>query len=188
MVPENNADLIVRAFERVRTSRILAIAGDANYRSAFVDRLKQTRDGRVRFIGHIGSADDVRELHCNAYAYVHGHSLGGTNPSLLTALGCGNCVLALNTRFNEEVMQDYGILFERDATDLARKLQHIEDHPEQAAEYRLWAPERIREAYTWEKITEQYEELFLELVTGEDPTQVHSSLKPEIPSPEQTSP
>jgi glycosyltransferase involved in cell wall biosynthesis len=186
MVPENNADLIVRAFERMRTSRTLAIAGDANYRSAFVDRLKQTRDARVRFIGHIGNPDHVKELHCNAYAYVHGHSLGGTNPSLLTALGSGNCVLALNTPFNAEVMQDYGILFEKDTGDLATKLQHIEDHPEQAAEYRLAAPDRIREAYTWEKITDQYEELFLQLDAGEDPTRVHSSLNRERASRAQT--
>jgi glycosyltransferase involved in cell wall biosynthesis len=169
MVPENNADLIVRAFERLRTSRVLAIAGDANYRSAFVNHLKQTTDRRVRFIGHIGNPDHVKELHCNAYAYVHGHSLGGTNPSLLTALGSGNCVLALNTAFNAEVLQHYGILFERDPLDLAAKLQHIEDHPEVAAQYRIRAPQRIREAYTWDKITDQYEQLFLQMAAGRDP-------------------
>ena len=180
LVPENSADLIVRAFEKVRTTRVLAIAGNANYRSSFVDRLKQTKDERVRFLGHVGNADDVKELHCNAYAYIHGHSLGGTNPALLKALGCGNCVLALHTPFNVEVLQDYGILFERDPLDLAAKLQHIEDHPEVAVQYRRRAPERIREAYTWDKITDQYEELFLQLVAGEDPSRVHSSL---IPAP-----
>ena len=182
MVPENNADLIVRAFERLRTSRVLAIAGDANYRSAFVNRLKKTNDQRVRFIGHIGNPDHVKELHCNAYAYVHGHSLGGTNPSLLTALGSGNCVLALNTPFNAEVLQDYGILFESNPLDLAAKLQHIEDHPDVAARYRTRAPLRIREAYTWEKITDQYEELFVQLASGEDPTRVHSSLSQPVPA------
>ena len=180
LVPENNADLIAQAFGRVRTSRQLVIAGNANYRSTFVDRLKETKDPRVRFLGHVGDADHVKELHCNAYAYVHGHSLGGTNPALLKALGYGNCVLALNTRFNAEVLQDYGVLFERDPIDLARKLQQIEDHPEQAAGYRLRAPERIREAYTWEKITDQYEELFVQLASGEDPTRVHSSLNQSV--------
>jgi glycosyltransferase involved in cell wall biosynthesis len=176
LVPENNADLIVRAFEQVRTTRLLAIAGSANYRSEFVERLKQTSSQQVRFLGHVSNTEHVKELHCNAYGYIHGHSLGGTNPALLKALGYGNCVLALNTAFNLEVIQDYGILFERDSVDLTRKLQRIEDHPEQAAEYRLRAPARVREAYTWEKITDQYEELFLELSSGEDPTQVHSSL------------
>jgi glycosyltransferase involved in cell wall biosynthesis len=176
LVPENNADLIVRAFERVRTSRVLAIAGHENYRSPFVDRLRQTTDRRIRFIGHVGSAEHVKELHCNAYAYIHGHSLGGTNPALLTALGCGNCVLALRTPFNMEVLQNYGILFDRDPSDLAAKLQHVEDHPGVAAQYRGCAPERIREAYTWDRITDQYEELFLQLAAGQDPNRVHSSL------------
>jgi len=53
----------------------------------------------------------------------------------------------------------------------------LESHPEIAAEYRRRAPERIREAYTWEKITEQYEELFLQLAAGEDPRRVHSSVR-----------
>jgi glycosyltransferase involved in cell wall biosynthesis len=176
LVPENSADLIVRAFEQVRTSRVLAIAGSANYRSEFVDQLKRANNKRLRFLGHVGNPDHVKELHCNAFGYIHGHSLGGTNPALLKGLGCSNCVLALNTAFNREVLQDFGILFERDPIDLARKLQHLEDHPERAAEYRLRAPHRILETYTWEKITDQYEELFAELASGADPTRVHSSL------------
>ena len=176
MVPENNADLIVKAFEQTRTRRILAIAGGVNYKSEFVERLKQTRDPRVRFLGHIGDSDHVKELHCNAYAYVHGHSMGGTNPSLLKALGCGNCVLALRTPFNEEVIHDYGIFFERDDGDLAAKLQALDENPRMAEEYRRRAPERIRQAYTWERITDQYEELFLQLCAGEDPTLCHSTV------------
>jgi glycosyltransferase involved in cell wall biosynthesis len=178
LVPENSADLIIRGFEKVRTPRLLAIAGNANYRSAFVDRLKRTTDARVRFLGHVGNVDEVSELHCNAYGYIHGHSLGGTNPALLKALGCGNCVLALHTPFNAEVLQDYGILFERDPIDLAAKIQYVEDYPEIAAEYRSRARDRILEAYTWDKITDQYEELFLQLAMGQDPTRVHSSLIP----------
>jgi glycosyltransferase involved in cell wall biosynthesis len=176
LVPENNADLIIKAFERLHTDRVLAIAGTANYKSKFIERLKQTKDPRVRFLGHVADPEHMKELHCNTFAYVHGHSLGGVNPALLKALGCGNCVLALNTPFNVEPLQNYGILFEDDVDDLAQKLQHIEDHPEIAAEYRRRAPERIREAYNWEAITDQYEEFFLRLVAGEDPTRTHSSV------------
>ena len=176
MVPENNADLIVKAFEQSRSRRTLAIAGGVNYKSEFVERLKQTRDPRVRFLGHVGDPEHVKELHCNAYAYVHGHSMGGTNPSLLKALGCGNCVLALRTAFNEEVLGDYGIFFERDAGDLAAKIDALDENPQMADEYRRRAPERIREAYTWEKITDQYEELFLQLVAGKNPMECHSTV------------
>lgn len=176
LVPENSPDLIVDGFERARSTRLLAIAGSANYRSAFVDRLKQRNSPRVRFLGQVSDPEHIRELHCNAFAYLHGHSLGGTNPALLKALGFGNCVLALDTPFNREVLDEYGILFERDAQDLARKLQDLEDHPERAAQYGLRAPERIREAYTWESVTDQYEELFMQLASGQDPMKLHSSL------------
>lgn len=177
LVPENNADLIVKGFEQTRSQRVLAIAGNANYRSEFVERLKQTKDPRVRFLGHVGNIDHVKELHCNAYAYIHGHSLGGTNPALLKALGCGNCVLALNTPFNSEVLlPDSGLLFGEDPGDLAAKIEYIEDNPGVAETFRLRAQQRIREAYTWEHITDQHEELFLQLAAGQNPTLIHSSV------------
>jgi glycosyltransferase involved in cell wall biosynthesis len=170
LVPENNADLILTAFNRVRTDRLLVIAGEANYRSPFAEQLWKTKDPRVRFLGHVADVDHVKELHCNAYAYIHGHSAGGTNPSLLKALGCGNCILALNTPSNVEVLADYGILFERDENDLAVKMQFLEDHSEVADEYRRDAPKRVREKYDWETITDQYEEFFRRLAAGDDPT------------------
>jgi glycosyltransferase involved in cell wall biosynthesis len=176
LVPENNADLIVDAFMRMKTNKVLAIAGNANYKSDFVEALKRNAGPQVKFLGHIGRFDHVKELHCNCYAYVHGHMMGGTNPALVKALGYGNMVLALNTLFNQEVVKDYGILFDKNVDDLRDRLQFIEDRPEVAAGYRRRAPDRIREAYTWEHITDQYEELFLQLAAGDDPTRTHSTV------------
>jgi len=165
LVPENNADMIVEAFNGLKSDRILAIAGDANYKSDWVDKLKASAGPRVKFLGHVGDAGHVKELHCNCFAYLHGHSVGGTNPSLLKALGYGNCVVALDVAFNREVMQDaagemYGAMF-KDAKDLRQQLQRLEEHPEEAAALRTKAPERIRRAYTWEQVTDAYEKLFL---------------------------
>jgi hypothetical protein len=67
-VPENNADLFTKGFERLGGNKILAIAGDANYESSFVYSLKQARNPWVRFLGHVGSSDDVKELHCKRLA------------------------------------------------------------------------------------------------------------------------
>ncbi len=175
LVPENNAEMIVDGFQKTNSPRMLAIAGDANYKSRFVDELKRKAGDRIRFLGHVDNADHVKELHCNSYAYIHGHMMGGTNPALLKALGYGNCVLAHENPFNAEVLGNYGMLF-RDAADLAAKINKIENQPEVAAEYRRLAPERILARYSWEHITDQYEELFYQLAAGEDPTQVHSSV------------
>lgn len=175
LVPENNAAMIVEGFKRSSSRRTLAIAGDANYRSNFIDDLRKNADERVRFLGHIDSIEHIKELHCNCHAYIHGHMMGGTNPALLKALGFGNCILAHENPFNAEVLDGHGLLF-RDAMDLASKIQLIEDQPELAQSYRHSAPERIRTFYNWDRIVGQYEELFYMLASGEDPTQVHSSI------------
>ena len=164
LIPDNNADLAVQAFSKVKTDMLLAIVGDANYKSTFVAELHKTRDERVRFLGHVGNRHHVKELYCNAYAYIHGHEFGGTNPALLTALGCGTCVLALDTPFNREVLAgDYGLLFRKDPDHLRQQIQFVLDHPDVRNQYALRAPDRIREAYTWERITDQYEDLFRQM-------------------------
>jgi glycosyltransferase involved in cell wall biosynthesis len=171
LVPENNPDLIVEAFTRTDSRRKLVVAGGANYRSPWVERLRATADPRVIFLDHIGNRDHIKELHCNCYAYVHGHSLGGTNPSLLKALGCGNCVLALDTPFNREVLTGrdgtvYGMFFPRSVDGAAAVLAAIDRDGTLAAHYRRLAPDRIREAYTHEHITDEYERLFTCVVAG----------------------
>jgi glycosyltransferase involved in cell wall biosynthesis len=175
LVPENNAALIVEGFGKAQTGRVLAIAGDANYKSPFVRDLKAHSGERVRFLGHVDNIDHVKELHCNAYAYIHGHMMGGTNPSLVKAMGYGNCILAHANPFNEEVLEGHGLLF-HDADDLAAQIHLVESQPELAESYRRRAPERIRAVYNWDRITDQYEELFYQLAAGEDPTRVHSSV------------
>lgn len=176
MIPENNADLIIEGFNRVKTDKALAIAGGDNHDSEFMREVKRMAGPRVKFLGHIDDPDHVKELHCSCYAYIHGHTMGGTNPALVKSLAYGNMVLAIHNPFNQEVVQDYGILFEKSVDDLATRIQYIEDHPDVAAEYRRRASDRVREAYTWDHITDQYEEFFLQMVAGDDPTRTHSTV------------
>jgi len=165
LVPENNTDLIIEAFSRIKTNRILVIAGDANYGDSWTKMNKEKAGPRVRFLGHVSDREHMKELHRNCYAYIHGHSLGGTNPALLKALGLGNCILALDAPYNIEVLTGddgtmYGIPFKRDVDDLKMKIEKIDGDPDRAAALRKIAPNRITEAYTWEKISEQYNALF----------------------------
>jgi glycosyltransferase involved in cell wall biosynthesis len=168
LVPENNADKIINAYKRIMTERPLVIAGSANYSSPWLDRVRAEARDRVRLIGHVGNPRDVIELHCNCYAYIHGHTVGGTNPSLVKALGCGNCIAAFASPFNREVLTGrdavlHGELF-ADEDELACILQRFEDQPELVESYRARAQNRVREAYTWEQITDGYEAVFHEVV------------------------
>ena len=165
LIPENHADLIILGFNESGTAKKLVIAGGANYDSPFHRRLNEIATDKVIFTGHIHDQSVIKELHCNCFAYVHGHSVGGTNPSLLKAMGYGNCILALDTVFNREVLADAGRLFSRDASALAALMYEVEGNHELVAELRRRGPERIRTEYTWEKVSDQYDTLFREVAT-----------------------
>jgi glycosyltransferase involved in cell wall biosynthesis len=163
LIPENHADVIARAFLRTDSSKRLLIAGGANYDSPFHRELRSLAGERIILAGHIDDQEVIKELHCNCFVYVHGHSVGGTNPSLLKAMGYGNCILALDTVFNREVLEDGGVFFPRDEAVLAQEMRALEADPQRVAELRRMGPERIRKNYTWEKIARQYDELFQEV-------------------------
>src|SRR4029078_12733640 len=133
------------AFLESGSNRKLVIAGGANYDSPFHQKLRSLAGGKIILTGRIDDQDVIKELHCNCFAYLHGHSVGGTNPSLLKAMGYGNCILALDTVFNREVLADGGIFFPRDVDTLAKEIRSIESDPERVAKLRSMGPERIRE-------------------------------------------
>lgn len=159
--PENNADITVKAFEQVKTDKKLAIAGGANYKSKFIEELRETKDPRIVFLGPVYKPGHIKELHCSCYAYVHGNEVGGTNPSLLKALGYGNCILYLDAghRFNTEVVGEAGIPYPKDVEGLRACLQDAVDHPDKVARFRELGPKRILEMYTWDQVADRYEEI-----------------------------
>jgi len=155
--PENNAHLVIDAYERVRTGMPLVIVGGAPYAAEYIARLKSTKDPRIRFTGFV-FGEDYRALQQNAFCYVHATEVGGTHPALIEAMGAGNCALTLDTPENLEVLGEAGIVY-RSADDLVRQLQRIIDAPEKISEYRRRAMARVMQYYNWEHITDQYEEL-----------------------------
>ena len=167
--PENNADLTIRAFAQVATDKKLVIAGGANYRSAYVRRLTRTADPRVVLLGPVYAAGHIRELHCGAFAYIHGNEVGGTNPALLKALGYGSCVLALDVPYNAEVVGDAALLYQKDQRDLAAKLELVLKDRGLVVRLRQRARARVAEAYRWDDVVTGYERLLLSVLTpGED--------------------
>lgn len=125
--------------------------------------MKEIANDRVIFTGHIHDQSVIKELHCNCFAYVHGHSVGGTNPSLLKAMGYGNLVLALDTVFNREVLADAGLLFPKEAHALAALMLKVEGDAGLVSDLRQRAPRRIRAEYSWDKVSDQYDQLFREV-------------------------
>lgn len=166
LIPENHADLIIEGFMASGSKRKLVVAGGANYDSPFHRRLRELATQQVIFTGHIHDQTVIKELHCNCFAYIHGHSVGGTNPSLLKALGYSNCIAALDTVFNREVLDDAGAFFSRDPKSLAEVIRKLEGDPAFVAELRRRGPRRIEAKYTWSRIARQYDELFREVAAS----------------------
>ncbi len=156
--PENNAHLVIEAFEKVETEMKLLIVGDAPYARDYVRRLKRTRDPRILFAGFV-YGEAYRRLQQNAYCYVHATEVGGTHPALVEAMGFGNCVLVLDTPENREVAGDVALYY-RTAEELRERLREVLAHPERVALLRARAMERVQERYNWDRITDQYEALF----------------------------
>jgi glycosyltransferase involved in cell wall biosynthesis len=166
LIPDNNASLIMQGFKQSGTKRKLVIVGDVPYKDVYADALKQSKDLRIVFTGYVRDAEMLSELYCNSYAYIHGHEFGGTNPTLLKALACGCCILALDTLFNREVLdyEEYGIFFQKYPKEIARLIDRVDHDKSLVDVFRSKARKRITERYTWERITDQYEELFKNMI------------------------
>ncbi len=163
--PENNAHLVVQAFEKLSVAMPLLIVGDAPYAKEYIDRVKSTRDPRVRFPGAIYGAG-YRELQSNAYVYIHATEVGGTHPALIEGMGAGNCVIVYDTPENREVVGDCGMFFQ-DAESLARQIQATVSDPALVAHYREKAWARAKALYSWDAVTDAYEKLFRDLAFSE---------------------
>lgn len=162
--PENNPLLVRESFEQVETPLKLALVGDAPYAREYIARVKDTRDPRVVLPGAIyGPGYRVLQSHC--FAYVHATEVGGTHPALIEAMGRGALILYLRTPENEEVAGGVGVGFT--ATELPGKMREVLAMPEAAREQlRQAAMERVRQRYSWDVVTDQYEALFRELCPG----------------------
>ncbi len=161
--PENNAHVVVRAFERVRSARRLVVVGDAPYAGAYIREVRSTGDGRILFPGAV-YGEGYRELMAHAFCYVHATEVGGSHPALIEAMGQGSLIVANGTPENEEVLGGAGLLYRRnDDEDLARRLQSVEDTPEEFASLRQQAQERARTDYAWDGVVDAYERLLASL-------------------------
>jgi glycosyltransferase involved in cell wall biosynthesis len=163
--PENNTDLVIRAFAGVRTDKKLVIVGGVNYASEYVRKLRSTTDRRVMFLGPVYEPGHLDALYMHSYAYVHGHEVGGTNPALLGAMAAGCCVLAVDVPFNREVLGDAGFMWEKATEALKSQIEHVLVHPEAAKHARERAVQRVTTLYSWEATVEAHEAYFRELAT-----------------------
>lgn len=164
--PENRADLVVRAFARVKTDLRLVIVGDTPFESEYKVQLREVaaRDPRVLMTGFL-YGEPCRELQANSFCYVHAAEVGGTSPALLESMALGAAIIASDTPQNVEVAGDAGWTFETGSEEtLADRLQYAVDNPDEAHRRGATARERVESTYSWDKITGAYEDTLIATV------------------------
>jgi glycosyltransferase involved in cell wall biosynthesis len=161
--PENNVDLIIRGYVRSAARLPLVVVGSAPYAAEYVSGIERlAADPRVRLLGPVWDQDLLDRLYHHCASYLHGHSVGGTNPSLLRAMGAAAPVIGLDVVFTREVLDDTGRYFanEQDVGDIVLA---TEQDPQGARKRGLRGQERAAEMYKWDDVTTAYETLCWDL-------------------------
>ncbi|CAD0138569.1 glycosyltransferase family 1 protein [Streptococcus thermophilus] len=162
-VPENNYETAIREFMKSSTERDLVII--CNHEgSAYFDELRQItgfdKDKRVKFVGTVYDQDLLKYIRNQAFAYIHGHEVGGTNPGLLEALAQTDLNLIFNVDFNHQVAQGTALYWNKEYGNLSKLIDSV-DGQVSFENLGSAAKANMKENYTWEKIVGEYEELFL---------------------------
>lgn len=166
LVPDNNADLIIGGFLKSESKRTLVVVGDVPFADDWANRLKNIQDPRLLFTGYVTDPIELAALYSHCYAYFHGHEFGGTNPAMLKALGYGCAILALDTPFNQEMLQNgkHGWFFEKKTESVCQVVEESEAEPQKMEELRQTARSGLTLKYNWDAVTDQYLEVFRRLV------------------------
>jgi glycosyltransferase involved in cell wall biosynthesis len=163
--PENHVDMIVSGYCASNATDPLVVVGTAPYADEYRRRVEQDADSRVQFLGAVWDQTLLDELYANALTYQHGHSVGGTNPSLLRAIGAGAATDAFSVSFNRDVLGDAGRYWSN-----AGEVTALIESAEADRDATLLRGERCRgraSSYRWDDVAADYEKLCVRLAARE---------------------
>jgi len=163
-VPENNYETMIKEFIKSDTKKDLVIITNVQ-KNKFYRKLQEEtnfeNDKRIKFVGTVYNSSMLKKIREDAYCYLHGHEVGGTNPSLLEALSTTKLNLLLGVGFNKEVGKDAALYWVKDDGNLSLLINKVDKFSNEEIEnYSKLAKDRINKDYTWEKIVKQYEDIF----------------------------
>lgn len=164
-VPENNFETMIKEFMKSNENKDLVIITNLE-KNKFFNQLKAEtnfdEDPHIKFVGTVYDADLLKYIREHAFGYLHGHSVGGTNPSLLEALGSTKLNLLLNVGFNKEVAENGAFYWNKNRDSLSKLLNEIQElDPQDIDQIGNNAKKRISKFYSWESIINRYEDEFL---------------------------
>lgn len=166
--PENSILEIVKAYVAGQQRPPLVILGNYSNNHPYQKSILDAADGRVLFPGAIYDREIVSSLRYHCLFYLHGHTVGGTNPSLVEAMGAGNAILAHDNKFNRWVTGSEAARFFRDSAECKIRLDEMLASPATLARMKEASRSRFLEAFTWEKVLHCYETCFKDYLNEND--------------------
>ncbi len=163
-VPENNYETMIREYMCSHTAKDLVIVANENnkYEEYLDHKLHFKSDSKIKFVGTVYDQELLMKIRENAYGYLHGHEVGGTNPSLLEALGSTDLSLLLDVGFNREVAENAALYWNKKQGNLAALIDKSDKLGAEKIEKMVnLARRRIAEAYSWESISNKYLKIFV---------------------------
>lgn len=164
-VPENNYETMIREYMKCNSKKDFAIITNVNekFLEELENRLHFRQDKRIKFVGTVYDQELLMKIRENAYGYFHGHEVGGTNPSLLEALGSTELNLLLDVGFNREVAEEAAVYWSKEDGNLSVLINEADNMGrEEIKNMGEKAKNRIKEAYSWQYICDRYAEVFLD--------------------------
>ena len=162
-VPENNYETMIKEYMKSDTKKDFVLITNVEQNNFYENLKNEThfdQDKRIKFVGTVYDQQLLKKIRENAYGYLHGHEVGGTNPSLLEALATTDLNLLLDVGFNKEVGEEGAVYWNKEngnLSSLINKLENIEQT--ELKELSRKAKERIDNEYSWDLIVRKYEEL-----------------------------
>lgn len=161
-VEENNYEIMIREFMASKTKKDFAIITTENpkYARQLQEKLNYKKDKRIKFVGTVYDPELLKKIREDAFAYFHGHEVGGTNPSLLESMGSTKLNLLYDVEFNREVAEDAAFYWNKEEGNLSRLIDKIDKIcTKERNKYGELSKKRIREEYNWEYICLKYEKI-----------------------------
>ncbi len=164
-VPENNYQTMISEYMKSNTEKDFVLITNVE-KNKFYEELREKthfdNDKRIKFVGTVYDQELLKKIRENAYGYIHGHEVGGTNPSLLEALGTTDMNLLLDVSFNKEVGLDGARYWSKDEGSLSSLIDELDNASEaEIKDYSQKAKKRIETAYSWDFIIKEYEDIFI---------------------------
>jgi glycosyltransferase involved in cell wall biosynthesis len=163
--PENNVQLIISEYRRSAVERPLVVVGENRYDSSYGRAIADESDDKVLCIGSVYNSSALNGLFENCYVYLHGHEVGGTNPSLLNAMHMGAAPIPFDVIFHRQVMGDKSEYFNKTPGSLAKIISFLDRDSDRVKYLRKLARSRSDRLYRWDAVAAAYAELFEKLLT-----------------------